>query len=122
MSSPSNGYRVGVPGATGAVGSTILEVLAERSFPVREVVVFASERSAGKQVDFNGSALECVPLSDETIAGLDVVLSSAGGAVSAEWAPRLAEAGAVVVDHTRHLRLYAGAPPALAAGHPPAPP
>src|SRR4051794_5637273 len=125
MSSPSNGYRVGVLGATGAVGSTILEVLAERSFPVREVVAFASERSAGKQVDFNGSALECVPLSDETIAGLDVVLSSAGGAVSAEWAPRLAEAGAVVVDNTSYWRMYADVPlvvaevnPEAAADHP----
>src|SRR4051794_41875791 len=93
MSSPSNGYRVGVLGATGAVGSTILEVLAERSFPVREVVAFASERSAGKRVDFNGGALECVPLSDETIAGLDVVLSSAGGAGSAAGAPRPAAGG-----------------------------
>src|SRR4051795_1814419 len=120
-----NGYRVGVLGATGAVGSTILEVLAERSFPVREVVAFASERSAGKQVDFNGSALECVPLSDETIAGLDVVLSSAGGAVSAEWAPRLAEAGAVVVDNTSYWRMYEDVPlvvaevnPEAAADHP----
>src|SRR3954453_14059561 len=118
MSSPSNGYRVGVLGATGAVGSTILEVLAERSFPVREVVAFASERSAGKQVDFNGGALECVPLSDETIAGLDVVLSSAGGAVSAEWAPRLAEAGAVVVDNTSYWRMYEDVPLVVAEGNP----
>jgi aspartate-semialdehyde dehydrogenase len=82
MASSPDGYRVGVLGATGAVGSTILEVLAERSFPTREVVAFASERSAGKQVAFNGGALECVLLSDEAIAGLDVVLSSAGGAGS----------------------------------------
>ena len=81
-------YRVGVVGATGAVGSTILEVFAERGFPVSELVPFASERSAGKQVEFAGDQVECRPLSDETIQGLDLVLSSAGGAVSSEWAPR----------------------------------
>jgi aspartate-semialdehyde dehydrogenase len=99
-------YRVGVVGATGAVGSTILEVLAERGFPAAEVVPFASERSAGKAVDFNGSALECRPLEPEAIDGLDLVLSSAGGAVSAEWAPRLVEAGAVVVDNTSYWRMH----------------
>src|SRR5262245_14103031 len=93
-------YRVGVLGATGAVGATILEVLAERRFPVEEVVPFASERSAGRRLDWNGSTIECRPLSEETIQGLDVVLSSAGGTVSAEWAPRFVEAGAVVVDNT----------------------
>ena len=93
----SRGYRVGVVGATGAVGSTILEVLAEREFPASEVVPFASERSAGKKVDFNGSQLECRPLTPESIQGLDLALASAGGKISAEWAPRLIEAGAVVV-------------------------
>ncbi len=57
--SRSDGYRVGIVGATGAVGSTLLEVLAERKFPASEVVPFASERSVGKKVDFNGSELEC---------------------------------------------------------------
>src|SRR6188768_2139628 len=84
-----DGYRVGVLGATGAVGSTILEILAERDFPAAEVVPFASERSAGRQLAWNGSTLECRPLSPETIQGLDVVLSSAGGSVSSEWAPQL---------------------------------
>ena len=81
-----NGYRVGVVGATGAVGSTILEVLSEREFPASEVVPFASERSAGKRLDLDGRELECRPLSPEAIEGLDLVLSSAGGSVSAEWA------------------------------------
>ena len=98
-------YRVGVVGATGAVGSTILEVLAERSFPASEVIAFASERSAGKSIDFNGSSLECRPLTPETIKGLDLALSSAGGKVSAEWAPKLVEAGAVVVDNTSFWRM-----------------
>ena len=104
------GYRVGVVGATGAVGSTILEVLAKRGFPAREVVAFASERSAGKRVDFEGRKLECRPLSGETIEGLDLAISSAGGSVSAEWAPRLVDAGAVVVDNTSYWRMHDDVP------------
>jgi aspartate-semialdehyde dehydrogenase len=114
----ANGYRVGVIGATGAVGSTILEVLAEREFPAAEVVAIASERSAGKRVDFNGSQLEVRGLSDESIAGLDVVLSSAGSSVSSEWAPRIAEAGAVVVDNTSYWRLRDGVPLVVAEVNP----
>ena len=106
----TDGYRVGVVGATGAVGSTLLEVLAERSFPAREVVAFTSERSAGKRVPFDGSELECVSLAPESIEGLDLVLSSAGGAVSAEWAPRLVEAGATVVDNTSYWRMHDDVP------------
>jgi aspartate-semialdehyde dehydrogenase len=113
-----SGYRVGVLGATGAVGSTILGVLAEREFPAAEVVPFASERSAGKEVEWNGSVLECRPLNEETIRGLDVVLSSAGGAVSAEWAPKLVEAGAVVVDNTSHWRMHADVPLVVAGVNP----
>ena len=100
-----DGYRVGVLGATGLVGTTILAVLAERGFPASEVVAFASERSVGRRIEWNGSVLECLPLNGETIQGLDVVLSSAGGSVSAEWAPRFVEAGAVVVDNTSHFRM-----------------
>ena len=104
------GYRVGVVGATGAVGSTILEVLAERKFPASEVVPFASERSAGKKIDFNGSSIECVPLTPETIQGLDLALASAGGKISAEWAPHLIHAGAVVVDNTSYWRMHDDVP------------
>jgi aspartate-semialdehyde dehydrogenase len=103
-------HRVGVVGATGAVGSTILAVLAERGFPVGELIPFASERSAGRKLDFGGEKVECRPLADETIEGLDLVLSSAGGAVSAEWAPRLVAAGAVVVDNTSYWRLHPEVP------------
>jgi aspartate-semialdehyde dehydrogenase len=99
-------------------------VLAERGFPASEVVPFASERSAGRRIDWNGSALECRPLNDDTIQGLDVVLSSAGGPVSAEWAPRLVDAGAVVVDNTSYWRMHEDVPlvvaevnPEAAAGH-----
>ena len=119
-----DGYKVGVLGATGLVGSTILGLLAEREFPVTEVVPFASERSVGRELEWNASILECRPLNDETIQNLDVVLSSAGGAVSAEWAPRLVEAGAVVVDNTSFWRMHDEVPlvipevnPDDAAGH-----
>ena len=121
---PGDGYRVGVLGATGAVGTTILEILAERDFPAAEVVPFASERSAGRELEWNGSTLACRPLTPETIQGLDLVLSSAGGAVSSEWAPRLVDAGAVVVDNTSYWRMHedvplvvAGVNPDAAAGH-----
>ena len=116
----SNGLRprVGVLGATGAVGSTILEVLAEREFPAAEVVPLASERSAGKRVPFAGSELEVRALSDESIQGLDLVLSSAGGAVSSEWAPRMVDAGAVVVDNTSFWRMHDDVPLVVAEVNP----
>jgi aspartate-semialdehyde dehydrogenase len=113
-----NGYKVGVLGATGLVGSTILELLRERRFPVAEIVPFASERSAGKRIEWNGSALECRPLTERTIEGLDVVLSSAGGAVSAEWTPKLVEAGAVVVDNTSYWRMHDDVPLVVAEVNP----
>jgi aspartate-semialdehyde dehydrogenase len=107
----SNGeYRVGVVGATGAVGTTILEVLAERKFPVGELVPLASARSAGSKVRFSGSELEVQELADASIQGLDLVLSSAGGKVSSEWAPRWIEAGAVVVDNTSYWRMHDDVP------------
>ena len=113
-----NGYRVGVLGATGLVGSTILSVLTERGFPASEVVPFASERSVGKKIDWSGSVLECRPLNEETIQGLDVVLSSAGGAVSAEWSPKLVDAGAVVVDNTSYWRMHDDVPLVVAEVNP----
>jgi aspartate-semialdehyde dehydrogenase len=119
-----DGYRVGVVGATGLVGSTILDLLVERGFPAEAVVPFASERSAGREIAWNGSVLECRRLDEETIQGLDLVLSSAGGKVSAEWTPRLVEAGAVVVDNTSYWRMHDDVPlvvsevnPDAAAGH-----
>jgi aspartate-semialdehyde dehydrogenase len=116
--SDGGAYRVGVVGATGAVGTTILEVLAERRFPASEVIPFSSERSAGTKLPYDGRELECRPLSTEAIAGLDLVLSSAGGKVSAEWAPRLVEAGAVVVDNTSYWRMHDDVPLVVAEVNP----
>jgi aspartate-semialdehyde dehydrogenase len=103
-------YRVGVVGATGAVGSTILEVLAERRFPASEVVPLASKRSAGSSVAFGDREVEVVELSGGSIAGFDLILSSAGGKVSSEWAPRFVEEGAVVVDNTSFWRMHDDVP------------
>ena len=103
-------YRVGILGATGAVGSTLLEVVAERSFPVSELVPLASARSAGKRVPFGGDEVEVVELTEDSIKGLDIVLSSAGGAISSEWAPRIIGEGAVVVDNTSYYRMHENVP------------
>jgi aspartate-semialdehyde dehydrogenase len=103
-------YRVGVVGATGAVGTTILEVLAERQLPVAELRPLASARSAGSKVTFDGNELEVQEMTQETIQGLDLILSSAGGKISSEWAPKWIEAGAVVVDNTSFWRMHEDVP------------
>ena len=103
-------YRVGVLGATGAVGSTILGILAERNFPASEVVPFASERSAGKSIEFGDSIIQCVVPSDESIQGIDILISSAGGSISEVWAPKFVEAGAVVIDNTSFWRMHEDVP------------
>jgi len=113
-----DGYRVGVLGATGLVGTTILDLLASRDFPVAQVVPFASERSAGKAIEWGEEELEVQPLSEDSIGGLDIVLSSAGGAVSAEWTPKLVEAGAVVVDNTSYWRMRDEVPLVVAEVNP----
>ncbi|HEX6152886.1 MAG TPA: aspartate-semialdehyde dehydrogenase [Solirubrobacterales bacterium] len=97
-------------GATGLVGSTILELLAGRDFPAREIVPFASERSAGKQIEWEGKSLTVQALSEDSIQGLDLVLSSAGGSISAEWTPKLVAAGATVVDNTSYWRMHDDVP------------
>ena len=102
--------RVAVVGATGVVGSTILEVMRERAFPADEVVPFASERSAGKTIEWGDRELTVQALSDESIQGFDLALFSAGSATSEEWAPRFASAGAVVVDNSSHWRMHDDVP------------
>jgi aspartate-semialdehyde dehydrogenase len=113
-----NGYRVGILGATGLVGTTLLELLADRDFPASEVVPFASQRSAGKAIEWGGEELEVRALDPDAIQGLDLVLSSAGGAVSAEWTPKLVEAGAVVVDNTSYWRMRDEVPLVVAEVNP----
>jgi aspartate-semialdehyde dehydrogenase len=94
--------RVAVVGATGAVGQIMLEVLAARRFGASEIVPFASARSAGRELPGVGTVMA---LDDDTIAGFDVALFSAGGGTSREWAPRFAAAGAIVVDNSSAWRM-----------------
>ena len=113
-----DGYRVGVLGATGLVGTTIRELLAAREFPVAELVPLASERSAGRELAWNGGNVTCQALSEDSIQGLDLVLSSAGGSISAEWTPKLVEAGATVVDNTSYWRMHDDVPLVVAEVNP----
>ena len=100
------GYRVAVVGATGNVGREILQILAERAFPVDEVVALASERSIGKQVSFGDTeVLKAANLADYDFRNIDIVLSSPGASVSAVHSPRAAKAGAVVIDNTSYFRM-----------------
>jgi aspartate-semialdehyde dehydrogenase len=114
----ANGLRVAVVGATGVVGSTILDVMAGRKFPASEIVPFASERSAGKEIEHTGSKLEVRALGAEAIQGFDLALFSAGGSVSREWAPQFAEAGAVVVDNSSAWRMDERVPLVVAEVNP----
>jgi len=101
------GYRIAVVGATGQVGTLMLELLRERGFPAREIVPFASERSAGTILE-DGSVVQ--PLTEETIQGFEIALFSAGGSTSGEWAPRFAAAGATVIDNSSRWRMQEDVP------------
>ena len=99
-------YRVAVAGATGAVGREIIKTLAERNFPVSEVVALASARSVGKEISFGEkTVLKCRNLETFDFAGTDIGLFSPGAAISAVHAPRAAAAGCVVIDNTSHFRM-----------------
>jgi aspartate-semialdehyde dehydrogenase len=102
-----SGYRIAVVGATGQVGTLMLELLRERDFPAAEIVPFASARSAGREL---AGGLLVSGLGDESIRGFDLALFSAGGSISGEWAPRFAEAGAVVIDNSSRWRMQADVP------------
>jgi len=95
---------VAVVGATGAVGETMLSILEQRKFPVGKVYPLASSRSAGGKVEFNGSYLTVEDLATFDFSKVQIGLFSAGGSVSAEYAPKAAAAGCVVVDNTAHFR------------------
>jgi aspartate-semialdehyde dehydrogenase len=105
------GFRVAVVGATGNVGREILMTLAERDFPADEVIALASSRSIGKEVSFGeDDILKVQGLDTFDFRGTDIVLSSPGARVSAEFAPRAAKAGAVVIDNSSHFRMEPDVP------------
>jgi aspartate-semialdehyde dehydrogenase len=99
------GYKVAVVGASGNVGREMLNILHERNFPVSDVVALASHRSAGTQVSFGDTDLNIQDLAKYDFSGTDIVLSSPGAKISAEFAPIAARAGAVVIDNTSHFRM-----------------
>ena len=98
------GTNVAVVGATGAVGEVMLSILEQRNFPVNEIFPLASSRSAGKSVVFNGRSLEVGRLDEFDFSTVELGLFSAGGSVSAEYAPKATAAGCIVVDNTSYFR------------------
>lgn len=97
--------KVAVVGATGLVGTKMLQVLAERNFPVTELVPVASERSVGKEVEFKGNKYKVVSMADGIAAKPAVAIFSAGGGTSLEWAPQYAAAGITVIDNSSAWRM-----------------
>ena len=103
-------FDVAVVGATGAVGASMLEILAERKFPTGRVYALASERSAGKRVEFNGAQIKVENLAAFDFSKVQIGLFSAGSRVSEEYAPKAAAAGCVVIDNTSRFRYEADIP------------
>jgi aspartate-semialdehyde dehydrogenase len=99
--------KVAVVGATGLVGTKMLQVLAERNFPVTELLPVASEKSVGKEVEFKGKKYKVVSMTDAIAAKPAVALFSAGGSTSLEWAPKFAAAGITVIDNSSAWRMDA---------------
>ncbi len=100
-----SGYKVAIAGATGNVGREMLAILAERRFPVTEVVALASTRSIGKEVSFGEKTLKCRALEHYDFSDADICLMSAGGAVSKEFSPKIAAKGCVVIDNSSAWRM-----------------
>jgi aspartate-semialdehyde dehydrogenase len=98
------GFNVAILGATGAVGVEVLKILEERKFPVKELKLLASERSAGKAMKFNGRDVPVKPVKREEFKGIEIAFFAAGGGVSLEWAPQAAAEGCVVIDKTSAYR------------------
>lgn len=100
-----NFMKIAVVGATGMVGEVMLQVLAERKFPVTELIPVASEKSIGKQIDFNGKKYDVVGMQTAVDMKADIALFSAGGETSLEWAPKFAAAGTTVIDNSSAWRM-----------------
>lgn len=97
--------KIAIVGATGLVGTVMLKVLAERSFPISELILVASEKSVGKKIVFGGIEHNVVGLEDAVKARPEIALFSAGGNTSKQWAPKFAEAGSVVIDNSSAWRM-----------------
>ncbi len=97
--------KVAVVGATGMVGEVMLKVLAERNFPISELLLVASERSVGKKLSYKGEEYTIIGLADAVAAQPDIAIFSAGGGTSLEWAPKFAEVGTTVIDNSSAWRM-----------------
>jgi aspartate-semialdehyde dehydrogenase len=97
--------KVAVVGASGLVGRTMLKILEERNFPVSELLPVASEKSVGKKITFKGKSYKIISLKDAVVSKPDIVLFSAGGKVSLEWAPLFAKTGSTVIDNSSAWRM-----------------
>ena len=104
------GFKVAVVGATGNVGREMLNILSEREFPADEVVAIASRRSQGTEVSFGDATLKVKALEHYDFSDVDICLMSAGGSVSKEWSPRIAAAGAIVIDNSSAWRYDSDVP------------
>ena len=102
--SESRVFDIAIVGATGAVGETLLQVLEDRNFPVGELYLLASERSAGSVRKFKDKSIRVENLAEFDFSKAQIGLFSAGGSISAEYAPKAAQAGCVVIDNTSHFR------------------
>lgn len=114
----ADGLRVGVIGATGLVGTTMLRLLEERAFPVAELVPFASERSRGRELPFAGGTVVCRVLEEGCFDGLDLVIVDVDDPIALEWAPQAAAAGAKVVDNSAAFRMDPEVPLVVAEVNP----
>ena len=103
-------FKVAVVGATGNVGREMLDILAERRFPVSEVVALASNRSQGREVSFGDKILKCKVLDNYDFSDVDICLMSAGGGVSKEWSPKIAAKDCVVIDNSSYWRYDSDVP------------
>ena len=101
----SEAKHVAIVGATGAVGQEMLDCLDERNFPISELTLLASARSAGKEIPFRGNLIKVKELTHDSFEGVDIALFSAGGDLSLEYASSAAAAGAVVIDNSSAFRM-----------------
>jgi aspartate-semialdehyde dehydrogenase len=101
----SKKYNIAIAGATGAVGIELIKILEERSFPVNEIRLLASKRSAGKKMTFKGKEVTIQELTHNAFMGIDIAIFSAGGDISIEYAPSAVKAGAVVIDNSSAFRM-----------------
>ncbi len=102
--------KVGIVGATGAVGTEMLRVLEDRNFPLSELHLFASERSVGKQLSFRGSQISIEHLTEQSFAGLDLALFSAGSEITKKWRDAAKKAGCIIIDNSSAFRMEMDVP------------